>query len=99
MLLVSTCLVITLFAWFPGKEHEDKGVGCLQPQETCTSDDHGGPRDVHLPWLGGSLVSSVPTAGTTSPLAPPNSSVTTEEVLGDVRHEGNKGKRQSTPYF
>lgn len=74
MLLVSRSLVITLFAWFPGEEDEDKGVSCLQPQGTCTSDDHDSPRDVQHPRLGGSLVPSVPTAGPTSPSAPPNPS-------------------------
>lgn len=53
MLLVSRSLVITLFAWFPGEEDEDKGVSCLQPQGTCTSDDHDSPRDVQHPRLGG----------------------------------------------
>ena len=100
MPLVSASLAITLFAWFPGKEDEDKGVSCLQPQGTCTLDDDYSPRDVQLPRLGGgSLVSSMPTAGTTSPSAPPNPSVTTEEVLGDGRQEGNERKGQSTPYF
>lgn len=64
------------------------------PQMTTTV-----PGMCSIRGLGGSLVPSVPTAGTTSPSAPPNPSVTTEEVLGDGRQEGNKGKGQSTPYF
>lgn len=51
MLLVSTRLVITLFAWFPANEDEDKGLSCLQPQGTHISDDHSlgvpGPPHAH----------------------------------------------------
>lgn len=93
MLIVSPSLVITLFAWFPGKEDEDKGLSCLQPRRTSTSDNHDSPRGLQLPQPGEFLLPSASTASTPKP------SVATQEILGEVRQEGNDGKGQSTPYF